>query len=58
MDRLRKCDYEVRSVDLSTARQMVELFHYAGGAANTATCLHGLFRRGDLFNGQCLGIAW
>lgn len=57
-DRLRKADYEVRAVDISTARQMVELFHYAAGAANTATYLHGLFKRGDVFNGQCLGVAW
>lgn len=56
--RLRKSDYEVRDVDLSTARQMVELFHYAGGAANTATYLHGLFRKGALFNGECVGVAW
>lgn len=57
-DRLRKEDYEVRDVDLSTARQLVELFHYAAGASNTATYLHGLFKRGDMFNGQCLGVAW
>jgi hypothetical protein len=57
-DRLRKSDYEVRPVDISTARQMVELFHYAAGASNTATYLHGLFKRDDFFNGQCLGVAW
>lgn len=57
-NRLRKADYEVRAVDISTARQMVELHHYAAGASNTATYLHGLFRKGDIFNGQCLGVAW
>jgi len=34
------------------------MYHYAGGASNTSTYLHGLFRRDALFNGECLGVAW
>jgi hypothetical protein len=37
---------------------MVEANHYAAGASNTATALHGLFRAGHLFDEQCVGIAW
>lgn len=57
-NRLRKDDWEVRSVGIDTARRLVRAFHYAGGASNTAIHTHGLFRRGDLFDGQCLGVAW
>jgi hypothetical protein len=37
---------------------MVIAEHYAAGASNTATALHGLFRRGDIFDEQCQGVAW
>lgn len=52
---LRKESWEVRSVDIATARKLVESEHYAAGASNTATFLHGLFRAGE---SQCLGVAW
>jgi hypothetical protein len=57
-ERLRKADWVVRPVEIDTARRLVHAFHYAKGASNTATYLHGLFRAGDLFEGQCLGCAW
>ena len=54
-DRLRKEDWEVGPVYIAIARQMVVEHHYAKGASNTATYLHGLFRRG---NEECMGVAW
>lgn len=56
--RLRRSDYQVRPVCIGVARRIVEAHHYAGGAANTATYLHGLFRSGDIFDEQCVGVAW
>lgn len=44
------------SVPIPVARRLVFRHHYAGGAANTATFLHGLFRKDDRWN--CLGVAW
>ena len=56
--RLRRGDFEVRPIDISIARRMVEKHHYAGGASNTATALHGLFPAGSLFDEECVGVAW
>lgn len=56
-DKLRRTEWEVRSVDIKTARRLVETHHYARGASNTATALHGLFLVGDLFD-ECRGCAW
>lgn len=56
--RLRKAEWEIRPVSLDSARRVVSKEHYAGGASNTATYLHGLFRRGELFDEQCEGVAW
>lgn len=57
-DRLRRADWTVRPVDIAVARRMVEAHHYAAGASNTATYLHGLFREGEIFDEQCCGVAW
>lgn len=56
--RLRKSEWTVRDVEIDVARRIVEKYHYAAGASNTATYLHGLFREGDIFEEQCLGVAW
>jgi hypothetical protein len=56
--RLRSSEWEVRPVGRDAARRLVEAHHYAGGASNTAPYLHGLFRRSDIFDGQCVGCAW
>ena len=56
--RLRKIDWDVRPVDIAVARRMVEANHYAAGASNTATYLHGLFRASEIFDEQSQGIAW
>lgn len=57
-DRLRRADWEVRPVEISTARRLVERYHYAKGASNTATVLHGLFRKGAIWEEDCVGVAW
>ena len=56
--RLRRSEWEVRPISIEAARPFIEIEHYAAGASNTATILHGLFRRGDIFDNQCKGIAW
>ncbi len=58
MTRLVKSEWEVRNVGIKTARRIVEENHYAKGASNTATYLHGLFRKGDIFDEQCYGLTW
>lgn len=57
-ERLKKEDWEVRIVDLSTARNLVEQFHYAKGGSNTATYRHGLFRKGHFLETDCVAVAW
>jgi hypothetical protein len=58
-DRLRKSEWEVRTVRLDVAQRLVVDHHYAKGGSNTATYRHGLFRVGEsLFDGQCQGVAW
>ena len=53
--RLRALDWEVRSVPLAVARQLVEQHHYARGASNTAVYVHGMYHRSI---GQLYGVAW
>lgn len=51
----RKGDYSFdKSVPIPEARALVERFHYAKGASNTRTDLHG-FRKGD---GSLIAVAW
>src|SRR5574337_548483 len=54
-DRLRASEWEVREVCIKTARVLIEEHHYARGASNTATYLHGLFKKGS---SVCVGVAW
>lgn len=59
MDRLKKGEWVVRSIDLVTAHGLIQSFHYAKSAGNTAVYTHGLFRKGeDLFDFNCQGVAW
>lgn len=53
--RLRRADWEVRTVELRVAQDLVRRLHYSGGGSNTATYRHGLFRKG---HDECLGVAW
>ncbi len=57
-DRLRKADWEVRSVSISVGRDLVQRLHYAKGASNTRVYLHGLFPKGSFFDDDCVGVAW
>lgn len=56
-ERLRKEDWEVKNISLEVATRIVRAFHYAKGAANTATYRHGLFRRGEFWDENCQGVA-
>lgn len=42
---LRRSEWMVSTISLDQAVREVERLHYAGGASNTATFRHGLFRR-------------
>ena len=55
---LAKKDWFVRPVSIRAARPLVVAHHYARGASNTATYLHGLFKTGDITDEQCVGVAW
>lgn len=55
---LRKKDWNVGGVDKEVAEQLVIDNHYARGASNTATYLHGLYPVGWLWYRQCVGVAW
>lgn len=57
-NRLRAKEWEVRTVDLQTASELVTEFHYSAGGANTATYRHGLFPLGSFFERDCVGVAW
>ena len=54
-DKLRAPEWEVRSVPLAVARQLVEQHHYTRGGSNTAVYVHGLYHRSI---GQLYGVAW
>lgn len=55
-NKLRASEWAVRPVPITIARRLVETHHYAKGAANTATYLHGLYS--TLSDEVCLGVAW
>lgn len=56
--RLIRGEWEVRPVSLPVARRLVRDHHYAKQASNTATYLHGLFRKDALWEDDCRGVAW
>lgn len=55
---LRKAEWEVKPMAISEALPIVEQYHYAHGASNTATALHGLYRKGEWLGAMCYGVAW
>ncbi len=58
-DRLRKGDWKVRGVTMSTVTRITRQHHYARGGSNTAVYRHGLFLKEKvLFDPNCMGIAW
>ena len=50
----RRGDYVIAKIEHAKARQLVERYHYAKGAANTSVAAHELIRRVD---GECVGAA-
>jgi hypothetical protein len=57
-NKLLKNEWEVRPVCYEFAKRFITRYHYARGGSNTAVYLHGLFRKGDIFDEQCQGVAW
>jgi hypothetical protein len=55
---LRKAEWNVAGVDQRVAEGLVETFHYAKGASNTATYLHGLYPAKWMWYGECVGVTW
>jgi hypothetical protein len=55
---IAKADWAVRDVSIDVARLLVEQWHYAQGASNTGTYLHGLFPVGAFWESDCVGVAW
>lgn len=55
---LRRDDWEIGNVSIGVARELVKRFHYARGAPNTRTYLHGLFPAGEFWETSCMGAAW
>ena len=52
--KLSKVDWEVRTIPLSLAQELVKKYHYSKGCSNTAVYRHGLFYKGQ---SECLGTA-
>lgn len=58
-NKLRKKDWIVKPISIGTARMLVEKYHYAKSASNTATYTFGLFKIGeDFFETQAVGCSW
>lgn len=55
---LDKHAWWVAGVDQDTADRLITAEHYAKGASNTATYLHGLYPRGWHWYRECVGVAW
>jgi len=55
---LRRDDWEIGNVSIAVARELVKRFHYAKGAPNTRTYLHGVFPAGEFWETSCMGAAW
>jgi len=58
-NRLKKEEWVVLPISIYTARILVERWHYAKSASNTATYTHGLFKKESQFlENDCLGVTW
>lgn len=55
---LRKRDWTVAGCDQSIATRFIEAEHYARGASNTATYLHGLYPAAWHWYSELAGVAW
>lgn len=57
-ERLRAREWEVHPITLQVAARLVQENHYAKGASNTATYVHGLFHKDAFWEDDCAGVAW
>lgn len=55
---LRKSAWTVARCNIDIATALIEELHYARGASNTATHLHGLYPSEWLWHQECVGVAW
>jgi hypothetical protein len=55
---LRKGEWVIADCNQETATRFVTAYHYAKGASNTSTYLHGLYRAKWLWYEEVAGIAW
>lgn len=58
MQKLIKADWQIRDLSIPVGRSLVRRFHYARGASNTRTYLHGLFAADAFWEADCVGAAW
>lgn len=56
--RLRREEWCVAGVNQDVAYRIVAEHHYAKGASNTATYLHGLYPSKWHWYNECVGVAW
>ncbi len=54
MSHLRRSEYQVDTIPLAMARDLIAAHHYAGGSSNTAVYRHGLFHVAEPM--ECLGV--
>jgi hypothetical protein len=55
---LRKAEWVVAGCDQNVAERFIIAEHYAKGASNTATYLHGLYPTRWHWYAECVGVAW
>ena len=54
--KLIKNKWDVKQININNAREFVEEYHYAHGAARTAVACYGLYYKGD--PNTLHGISW
>lgn len=55
---LVKSDWTVANCPMGKALELIEQHHYAKGASNTRTYLHGLYPKSWHWYDECVGVAW
>ena len=56
-ERLKAKEWEVQTIGMERASELVREFHYSGGGSNTAVYRHGLFPAGCFMDAHCVGVA-
>lgn len=57
MTHLHAKDFEVRPIAMWVATHFMQNHHYSKSTSRTSVYCHGLFRKGDIFDVECLGVA-